>query len=103
MWLKIYAFAHKIDDDAASDGKFALILEHGGANVASMVKKGLIAPCQIFDIINQVFTGLDYIHNFNTQMLIHRDIKPENIFVRRVANGKAFEAKNWWLWSHQEN
>ena len=89
--VKIYAFAHKPSKEASGDGTFAFILEHGGDDLASVVKRDWITPEQIMSITKKVLKGLDYIHNFGSLKLIHRDIKPENIFVRPTGN--TFEVK----------
>ena len=59
-----------------------LVMEYCGYDLAVLIneKSIYISPPVIGDIMGQLFSGLDYIHN---EMVLHRDLKPANILVTK--------------------
>ena len=60
-------------------------------------KSNFLSEGQKLDIMFQVSTAMDFLHNLrtpkqDTMRLIHRDLHPGNILLKRIANGK-FEVK----------
>jgi calcium-dependent protein kinase len=45
--------------------------------------KGQLNEVEVKEIVKQVFTSLNYMHQNN---IVHRDIKPENILIENVEN-----------------
>lgn len=52
-----------------------------GGDLASLMKKGRIAPLKVIDIVKQIASGLEAIHQNG---IVHRDLKPENILITKA-------------------
>jgi calcium-dependent protein kinase len=71
--LRLYEFFESFD-------RYYLVMEYfeGGDLYSKITKMHKLAEDQVADIMQQVFSGVTYLH---TKGIIHRDLKPENILL----------------------
>ncbi len=63
----------------SADGRHALVMEYvEGATLAVRIRKGAMAPCEIYTLALQMCSALAAAHE---KGIIHRDVKPGNVVV----------------------
>lgn len=74
------------------NGKFFLVMEYiDGINLEEYIKKnGLIKKRMLVNIINQVCSGLYYLHSMEPS-IVYRDLKPSNIMILEDENIKLID------------